>query len=73
MRNRAHENGLILGLVARCLTRPTVIDCPLYYLQGLSLDEQILSIEQLSDAEIDEIVLHHERCLEVHDAELSMV
>ncbi len=66
MRDRAHENGLVLGLVAKCLVRRTVVDCPLYHLEGLSLDAQILNIEQLSDAEIDEIVIHHEQCLQTN-------
>jgi hypothetical protein len=66
MRDRAHENGLILGLVTKCLVRPAVMDCPLFYLEGLSLDVQINKIEGLSDAEIDEIVHHHEHCMEMH-------
>ena len=66
MRNREQENGLILGLVANCLIRPDVTDCPLQHLEYLSLDIQIVKIEQLSDAEIAEIVLHHQQCMERH-------
>ncbi len=66
MRDREHENGLILGLVAKCLVRPVVVDCPLHHLEGLSLDAQILNIEQLSDAEVDEIVIHHKQCIKTY-------
>jgi hypothetical protein len=66
MRNRSLENGLILGLVANCLVRPGVVDCPLQHLEDLSLDAQILKIEQLSDAEVDEIVMHHQQCMAAH-------
>ncbi len=66
MKDRAHVNGLVLGLVANCLVRRTVSDCPLYHLEGLSLESQITNIEQLSDAEMSEIVCHHQECMEAH-------
>ena len=66
MRDRAYANGLILGLVTKCLVRTSVADCPLHHLEGLSIDAQIVNIEQLSDAEVVEIVNHHQQCLEVH-------
>lgn len=66
MRNRSLENGLILGLVANCLVRPDVTDCPLQHLEDLSLDAQIVKIENLSDSEVDEIVTHHQQCMALH-------
>lgn len=66
MLEREHENGLILGLLAQCRVRATVDDCPLAYLEGLSLDAQIMAIEQLSDGEVAEIVSHHLHCMEQH-------
>ena len=66
MRDRSHENGLVLGLVVNCLVRSSVSYCPLSHLETLSLDEQIVNIEQLSNAEIDAIVMHHHECLETN-------
>ncbi len=66
MRDRSLENGLILGLVTNCLVRPSVADCPLHHLQGLDLDEQIVQIEQLADAEMEELLRLHQQCIAVH-------
>lgn len=66
MRDRSLENGLILGFVTNCLVRPSVPDCPLHHLQGMALDEQIVQIEQLADAEMDELLRLHQQCIAVN-------
>ena len=63
MEDRMKYNGLILGLVANCLVRQSVRDCPLYALEILETTEQIERIEALSDHEIREIICHHQECI----------
>ncbi len=63
---RSRENGLILGLIANCVIRRHIDDCPLRKLVHLPLDEQIASIEMLSRQEIAAIIEHHRHCAAQH-------
>ena len=65
MSEHIYEHKLIWveGLLIECPFGNPLSDCPAIELRKLSIQERLRVAEQLTENELDEIIIHHKNCL----------
>lgn len=64
--SRAWIKGLVMG----CPFGEPEADCPLKEIRKKPLTERLAYVNNLTDAEVSDILLHHKRCLEKREKDL---
>ena len=58
------KRDLVLKLVLNCPFQNSLSTCPAKALREVSLNDKTSIVKYLTDKILDEIILHHEKCME---------